>query len=200
MKKTLVILTCALFLFAFAGIILAENESAGNNSGNNTVCTMDAKLCSDGSYVSRNANNNCRFNACPDDDEEDDEDDDKVICAMDVKICPDGTEVGRTNPNCEFRCPQQYNFSKERVCCKIYGYGAEMQEVNVKYKITEKRECRIPEGFVGENKEIVNNSYCIEQIKENRQDFLNKKEEIIRERNKIKLQYRNQSILNPVIL
>lgn len=29
------------------------------------VCTMDARLCPDGSYVSRNPANNCAFNPCP---------------------------------------------------------------------------------------------------------------------------------------
>jgi len=138
--------------------------------------------------VAVNDNSNSEIN-----NDDNETDDDEVICTADVKICPDGTEVGRTGSNCEFKCPQQYNLSKERVCCKVYGYGTEMQEVNVRYKITEKKECAIPEDFVGGNKEIVNNSYCIEQIKENRQEFLDKKQEIIRERNRIKSQYKNQS-------
>lgn len=29
------------------------------------MCTMDAKLCPDGSYVSRNPAKGCAFNACP---------------------------------------------------------------------------------------------------------------------------------------
>lgn len=31
----------------------------------NVVCTEDAKLCGDGSYVSRNEKLNCNFNPCP---------------------------------------------------------------------------------------------------------------------------------------
>jgi len=117
-----------------------------------------------------------------------------IACTMDAKMCPDGTYVSRIGPKCEFApCPKEYNISKERVCCKVYGYGAQMAEVNVHYKITEKRECRIPEGFVGGNREIVNNSYCIEQIKENRQELIEKMHEIMRERNKIKNYYINQS-------
>jgi len=29
-------------------------------------CTQEAKLCNDGSYVSRNSGNNCQFDPCPD--------------------------------------------------------------------------------------------------------------------------------------
>ncbi|MBT9569296.1 MAG: hypothetical protein IV085_13485 [Thiobacillus sp.] len=29
------------------------------------MCTMDAKMCPDGSYVSRNPNKGCAFNPCP---------------------------------------------------------------------------------------------------------------------------------------
>lgn len=116
-----------------------------------------------------------------------------IACTMDAKMCPDGTYVGRSGPNCEFRCPEQYNISENKVCCKVYGYGAQMTEVNVRYRITEKKECNLPEGFVGGNREIVNNSYCIEQIKEDRQEFLENKEKIIREKNRIKNNYANNS-------
>ncbi|MCX6749992.1 MAG: hypothetical protein NTZ83_00885 [Candidatus Pacearchaeota archaeon] len=124
---------------------------------------------------------------------DEDEEDSVVLCTMDAKICPDGTSIGRTGPNCEFICPKQYNISREKVCCKVYGYGAEMNETNVRYKITDKRECIIPENFVGGNREIVNNSYCIQQIQETRQEFLEKKWEIMQERNRIKPHYLNQS-------
>lgn len=36
-----------------------------NYTSNQTVCTMDAKVCSDGSSVSRNADDNCNFYSCP---------------------------------------------------------------------------------------------------------------------------------------
>lgn len=121
------------------------------------------------------------------------EDEEPIACTMDAQMCPDGTYVGRSGPNCEFRCPKPYNISENKVCCKVYGYGAQMVEVNVRYKITDKKECTIPEGFVGGNREIVNKSYCIEQIKEDRQEFLENKEKIIRERNKIKHNYTNNS-------
>lgn len=53
-----------------AGLIIAG--SAGyyfykikKNAGNQLVCTQEALLCPDGSYVGRNGNNQCKFNSCP---------------------------------------------------------------------------------------------------------------------------------------
>lgn len=120
-----------------------------------------------------------------------DKEEDSVVCTMEVKVCPDGTEVGRTGEHCEFKCPKQYDISKEKVCCKVYGYGAGMNETNVRYKITEKKECAIPEEFVGGNREIVNNSYCIDQIKEDRKEFMDQKWEIMQDKNRIKKNYTN---------
>lgn len=61
------------------------------------VCTEDAKICDDGSAVSRNPDLNCEFNPCPE----------MKACTADAKLCPDGSAVGRTGPNCEFAaCPQ----------------------------------------------------------------------------------------------
>jgi hypothetical protein len=124
----------------------------------------------------------------------DNKSEDGVVCTMDAKLCEDGSYVSRVGPHCEFApCPKPINVSKEKICCKVYGYGAGMNETNVKYKITNKEGCSIPEGFVGGNREIVNNSYCIDQIKENRQDFLDKKWEIMQDKNRIKHNYTNQS-------
>ena len=33
--------------------------------GDNVFCTADAKLCSDGSYVGKDSNNNCEYISCP---------------------------------------------------------------------------------------------------------------------------------------
>ena len=70
-------------------------------------CTMDAKMCPDGSYVGRQGPS-CEFAACtnpsaltpvPSPTE-------PVACTMDAKMCPDGSYVGRQGPNCEFApCP-----------------------------------------------------------------------------------------------
>ena len=117
-----------------------------------------------------------------------------VVCPMDAKLCQDGSYVSRVGPHCEFApCPKQVNISKEKICCAIYGYGVNMTSTNINYKIIAKKECSIPEGFVGGNREIVNNSYCIEEIKTERQDFIDKKWEIMQDKNRIKNNYTNQS-------
>jgi hypothetical protein len=56
------------------------------------------------------------------------------------------------------KCVSEQNYPK--VCCKIYGYGAMMAEVNVHYQLMKKEDCAVPENFVGGNREIVNLSYC----------------------------------------
>jgi len=62
------------------------------SSGGGVVCTMDAKVCPDGSTVGRTGPN-CEFAPC---------DGGPVACTEEAKICPDGSTVGRTGPNCEF--------------------------------------------------------------------------------------------------
>lgn len=54
------------YIFIILGIIsvLILSGCTIKNRENN-VCTMDAKLCLDGSSVGRDANNNCKFPACP---------------------------------------------------------------------------------------------------------------------------------------
>lgn len=53
------------------GVCKCRNNTDANEpqppikTGNMTACTMDAKKCPDGTYVSRNPANGCAFNACP---------------------------------------------------------------------------------------------------------------------------------------
>lgn len=62
-----------------------------------TACTMDAKVCPDGSAVGRTGPN-CEFAPCPGD---------QVMCTQDVQECPDGSYVSRSGPNCDFaKCPE----------------------------------------------------------------------------------------------
>jgi hypothetical protein len=71
MKKWLMIL---LFTFVFVGILgfaLADNNNSNkDNEEGGLFCTQEAKSCSDGSYVSRNSSNDCKFNLCPGEDED----------------------------------------------------------------------------------------------------------------------------------
>ncbi len=53
------------------------------------VCTMDAKICTDGSAVGRDPQNNCEFFACPPDD----------LAECSPYVCADGTQVARCTPD-----------------------------------------------------------------------------------------------------
>ncbi|MCX6803743.1 MAG: hypothetical protein NTY48_04190 [Candidatus Diapherotrites archaeon] len=58
-------------------------------------CTMDAKICPDGSAVGRTAPF-CEFEVCSSINEE------SIVCPKDARSCPDGSIVGRVAPTCEF--------------------------------------------------------------------------------------------------
>ena len=54
-----------LILGAIIWAVVKDDDVASVNGDNNIACTMDAKLCADGSYVGRDPQNNCEFRACP---------------------------------------------------------------------------------------------------------------------------------------
>jgi hypothetical protein len=70
----------------------------GPTDGGAVGCPKDARLCPDGSTVSRTGPN-CTFPACPATDGG------ATVCTADAFQCADGTVVGRSGPNCEFICP-----------------------------------------------------------------------------------------------
>ncbi len=61
-SKSIIILVIALILIG-AGIFLVVKSLSKPTGGD--VCTQDAQECPDGSFVGRNANNNCEFYDCP---------------------------------------------------------------------------------------------------------------------------------------
>lgn len=66
------------------------------------ACTEEAKVCDDGSTVSRSGPA-CEFEACPGAGEPEP---DAVMCTQEAKECPDGTYVSRGGPDCAFdACP-----------------------------------------------------------------------------------------------
>lgn len=63
------------------------------------ACTMEAKICPDGSAVGRTGPN-CEFAPCPGEEPV------AWACDDDVKICSDGSTAVRIGPSCEFSpCP-----------------------------------------------------------------------------------------------
>lgn len=75
--------------------------------GGTKACTLEAKLCPDGSAVGRTGPN-CEFAPCPSVTPTSSEKpgDDQVVCTLEARQCPDGSYVSRTGPNCEFTpCP-----------------------------------------------------------------------------------------------
>lgn len=46
-------------------VVLPEAPPPPAVAEDRMMCTMDAKMCPDGSYVSRNPANGCAFNPCP---------------------------------------------------------------------------------------------------------------------------------------
>jgi len=71
------------------GLIKLEDDDS-------LVCTQDVQECSDGSFVSRDPDNQCAFPECP-----------TIICTQEVQECSDGSFVSRDPDNsCEFpECP-----------------------------------------------------------------------------------------------
>ena len=64
MKRELVVLPLMLvLLLMFSVSVIAEENSSGIIEGK--VCTQEAKVCSDGSSVGRNSENDCEFDQCP---------------------------------------------------------------------------------------------------------------------------------------
>lgn len=84
-----------------------QNPKESADSTSPIACTMDAKMCPDGTYVGR-IPPNCDFEVCPmveaalPGPQNGQAAEDSVVCPADAKICPDGSGVGRVGPNCEF--------------------------------------------------------------------------------------------------
>ncbi|MFS8130820.1 MAG: hypothetical protein ACMG57_02460 [Candidatus Dojkabacteria bacterium] len=105
-QKTLIFVSCFVLAFiclicvgGFGFIYYLMNKSTPTSviPPGSIACTLEAKLCPDGSAVGRDATKNCEFKECPA----------TKACTNDLKACPDGSSVGR-NPatNCEFEdCP-----------------------------------------------------------------------------------------------
>jgi branched-chain amino acid transport system substrate-binding protein len=68
-------------------------------------CTMEAKICPDGTGVGRTGPN-CEFAPCP--GEKTETSPPQKACTEDARVCADGSSVVRVGPNCEFAaCPEE---------------------------------------------------------------------------------------------
>ncbi|MEK7639282.1 MAG: hypothetical protein AAB388_03935 [Patescibacteria group bacterium] len=96
------------------GDVIGTDDGGTQVPADPVACTMDAKVCPDGSYVGRVAPN-CEFAACP--STPPGRPSEPVVCTDDAKVCPDGTAVGRVGPNCEFAvCPSPGTASEGTLC------------------------------------------------------------------------------------
>ncbi len=109
-----------LLLLALCAACEKKPPASAPPDGGDVVCTMDAKICPDGSAVGRTAPN-CEFAPCPAGGEVVPEDSGVEPnpltahpdapppghgCSKDAKKCPDGSVLARTGPSCEFpACP-----------------------------------------------------------------------------------------------
>jgi hypothetical protein len=117
MKKTSRLFILILLAVTLSLTVLAV-QSLANTSlvVDGQICTQEAKLCPDGSYVSRTGPN-CEFAACPNAN--------GAVCTQDAKQCPDGSYVSRTGPNCEFAaCPNVIGGERDKHGCLVAaGYS-----------------------------------------------------------------------------
>lgn len=66
-KSALWIIGILVVIIAISAYVMRDSDGVDNGNATSTdqvVCTMDAKMCPDGSYVGRVAPN-CQFAACP---------------------------------------------------------------------------------------------------------------------------------------
>lgn len=152
-EKPIVIVLLILVVVLLIGLLLTmfdrplfQEPTAPPPYGDDAVmCTMEAKICLDGSSVGRMPPS-CEFAPCPGEGGGDPVEvppvavplpgqniDGGTVCAADAKMCPDGeTFVSRTGPDCEFEtCPSDTGantraggripYGDDIVCAEIYA-------------------------------------------------------------------------------
>jgi hypothetical protein len=125
--------------FVFLGLIVSQpfNQAQGLVEYAQSVsCPSDAKVCPDGTVVSRTGLN-CTFPACPGEPVSPTIPGQQVsagaMCSQDTKFCSDGTTLSRTGPNCTFpACPETQGGSGS-VCSPVgscwFGLGCPADSV-----------------------------------------------------------------------
>lgn len=105
MKTRLFILIVGALVAILVWLFVVDSETPPHP----VACTMEARICPDGSAVGRTGPN-CEFAECKVSEIPIEEPSvpDIVACTMDVQSCPDGSFVGRVAPSCAFApCPQE---------------------------------------------------------------------------------------------
>ena len=102
------------------GIILIGIFLVSSCSTAPKACTMDAKVCPDGSAVGRDGGNNCEFFPCPE-VSSGQLGMEPIGCTEEAKLCPDGSAVGRNaDNNCEFDpCPDEGTEEPKLIACTM---------------------------------------------------------------------------------
>ncbi len=124
--KTVYLISVVVFILGvLIGAIIVSVYRTENNliTGGPIACTMEAKICPDGSSVGRSGPN-CEFTQCPEIKVSNTTDGNNggsaqststipgnpgaTACSMEALACPDGSFVSRSGPNCEFSaCPKK---------------------------------------------------------------------------------------------
>ena len=114
MKHIIAITIIALMLVSTFGAVVAENETSTTPIG----CTEEAKICPDGSVVSRNSSNNCEFDKCPE----------RLYCDANNR-CPKGQECYKfpdeKKPYCYIGDP--CTKCESRKCMVLESYPAQIR-------------------------------------------------------------------------
>jgi hypothetical protein len=109
MNKILIIL-----LIVSTLILAACTVNQNNPDDIGTVCTMEAKLCSDGTSVGRNSSNNCAFDPCP--DEKNYVSTDLEKCKVIRFVCSEGKEYFSDDKGCGCRPVEKVSTCGNGVC------------------------------------------------------------------------------------
>jgi putative hemolysin len=99
------------------GIFWLQNKKVSTNSNQQKACTMEAKLCDDGSYVSRTGPN-CEFTPCPENKTSQMANPASVYCVQnggksEIKTAPDGSQTGYCKFDDGSECEEWAYFRKE---------------------------------------------------------------------------------------
>jgi|GEM_PF-6430430 len=106
-KQTVVLIIFMIVLISIGiAIVFLLTWPAGQKGGGAVACTLEARICPDGTAVGR-VGPDCEFTPCPVVDDTP-TDNTPQGCPEDAMVCPDGSVVVRKPPACEFEeCPEQ---------------------------------------------------------------------------------------------